>query len=199
MNFRSPFMKKIFFVALTLFSFQVFASTIQTTFNAQVKFNRADGKVKKLSKIRVITRHNSEASIMRPSSLEDCQIAAGKKDLLSLFIEADVYSCLATKNTLMMSSQTLQSIVDRSIALTIFASDDLFGTLDNMIRTGSVVSNAPGGVLNSVISRLGRDVLGSDSIELMRLDGGTTFKISDDRALESFEVTLTIKDVEYLN
>ena len=99
----------------------------------------------------------------------------------------------------MMSSQTLQSIVDRSIALTIFGSDDLFGTLDNMIRTGKVVSNAPGGALNSVISRLGRDVLRSDSIELMRLDNGTSFKISDDRGLESFEVNLSIKSVEYLN
>lgn len=192
-------MKKFFFVAALLFSVQSFASTVQTTFNADVKFHRADGKVKKLAKIRVITQHNSEASVLRPSTLEDCQIAAGKKDLLSLFTEADVYTCLATKNTLMMSSQTLQSIVDRSIALTIFGSEDLFGTLDNIIRTGKVVSNAPGGALNSVISRLGRDVLRSDSIELMRLDGGTSFKISDDRGLESFEVNLSIKNVEYLN
>lgn len=192
-------MKKLFFALTLLTSFSLFASTVQTTFSAQVKFKRADGKIKKLSKVRVITRHNSEASILRPSSLEDCQIEAGKNDVFSLFTESEAYSCFATKNTLVMSSETLQAIIDRSISMSIFASNDLFYTLENMLDNGTVVSDAPGGAINSVVNRLGRNVLGSGSVELMRLDGSTHFKIEDERGLEAFDIDFSIKKVEYLN
>ena len=192
-------MKKLFFLLTLLLSFSALSAVVQTTFKAEIKFNRADGKVKKLANVRVVTTHNSDASILRPSTIEECTIAAGKKDLFSLFTDSENYTCLATKNTLMMSSQTLQAIIDRSISMTIFGSSDLFYTLDDMMVNGSVVSSAPGGALNSVISRLGRDVLRTDSIELMRLDGSTNFIIKDDRGVESFIVNLSLKNVEYLN
>lgn len=192
-------MKKLF-AALTLFaSFAVCAATVQTTFNAEVKFNRADGKVKKLAKVRVITRHNSEANILRPSTLEDCEISAGKEDLRSLFTPADAYTCIATKNTLMMASETLQSIVDRSITMSIFTSNELLDTLQNMIDNGRISNDMSGSVANTVLNRLARDILGAQTTEFMRLDSATTFKIEDERGLESFDVKLSIKKVEYLN
>src|SRR5690606_23300311 len=150
-------------------------------------------------KVRVITRHNSDANILRPSTLEECEISAGKEDLRSLFTPADTYTCIATKNTLMMATETLQSIVDRSITMSIFSSNELFDTLQNMIDNGKVSNDMSGSVANTVLNRLARNILGGQTTEFMRLDGATSFKIEDERGLESFDVKLSIKKVEYLN
>tara|TARA_R110000868_G_scaffold136049_1_gene348777 strand:+ start:2202 stop:2780 length:579 start_codon:yes stop_codon:yes gene_type:complete len=192
-------MKKVFAALLLVSSFSLFAATVQTSFKTTVRFNRADGKVKKLASVRLTTLHESDASLLRPSLIEECSITAGKYDFLSLLTDEDNYRCLGTKNTLVMSTEALQGIVDRSIAMSIFASNDLFDTLQNMVDNGKIESDAPGGAINSIINRLGRGVLGSGTTEIMRLDGTTKFKIQDERGLESFDIEMTIKKVEYLN
>tara|TARA_R110000868_G_C10953026_1_gene767977 strand:+ start:2380 stop:2958 length:579 start_codon:yes stop_codon:yes gene_type:complete len=192
-------MKKLFAALLLLSSFSLFAATVQTSFKTTIRFNRADGKVKKLASVRLTTLHESEASLLRPSLIEECSLTAGKYDLLSLLTDEETYGCLGTKNTLVMSTEALQGIVDRSIAMSIFASSDLFDTLQNMIDNGKIQSDAPGGSINAIVNRLGRSVLGSGTTELMRLDGTTKFKIQDDRGLESFDIEMSIKKVEYLN